>query len=339
MSPKNPQKALLISFISMLFLTSCQKKQYFQNEGYIFGTVYHITYQSSRDLQQDIDEELKKFDESLSMFNPNSTLSKINKAGIEEIDLRKEPWTLKVIDESIKISKITHGSFDITVAPLVNVWGFGFEKMGDVSQQKIDSLKQFVGYKLLHLKEGILVKGDPRVKLDASAVAKGYACDVVADFLRKKGIDNYLVEIGGEMTLRGKNPKGKDWRIGVNKPEDDSTSTNMEWEQRLILTNKAIATSGNYRKFYEKNGKKYAHTIDPSTGYPVQHSLLSATVIANDCLTADALATSFMVMGVDSAMSLAERLPDVEGLFIYNDSGTQNKVCYTSGIPAFQKAE
>jgi len=339
MSAKNPQKALLISFITLLCLTSCQKKQYFQNEGYIFGTVYHITYEASTDLQQGIDEELKNFDASLSMFNPNSTLSKINKAGIEEIDLRKEPWTLKVIDESIKISKITHGCFDITVAPLVNAWGFGFEKMGDVSQHKIDSLKQFVGYKLLHLKEGILVKGDPRVKLDASAVAKGYACDVVTDFLRKKGIDNYLVEIGGEMTLKGKNPKGKNWRIGINKPVDDSTSTNMEWEQRLILTDKAIATSGNYRKFYEKDGKKYAHTIDPSTGYPVQHSLLSATVIANDCLTADALATSFMVMGVDSAMSLAERLPDIEGFFIYNDGDSKNKVCYTSGIPAFQKAE
>ena len=339
MTPKTPRKFLLISLISLLCLTSCQKKQYFQNEGYIFGTVYHITYESTKDLQQGINEELKKFDASLSMFNPNSTLSKINKAGIGKIDLRKDPWALKVIEESIKISQMTHGSFDITVAPLVNAWGFGFEKMDDVNQQKIDSLKQFVGYKLLHLKDGILVKADPRVKLDASAVAKGYACDVVAAFLHKKGIDNYLVEIGGEMTLKGKNPKGKDWRIGINKPVDDSTSTNMEWEQRLILTNKAIATSGNYRKFYEKNGKKYAHTIDPSTGYPVQHSLLSATVIANDCLTADALATSFMVMGVDSAMAIAERLPDIEGFFIYNDGGVRNKVCYTSGIPAFQKAE
>ena len=331
--------SLIVLLCSLSLLTSCKKKQYIFNEGYVFGTVYHITYLSSKDLKPEIEAELQKFDNALSMFNPNSTLSRINKSGTEKIDLNQEPWTLKVIKESIRISKLTHGAFDITVAPLVNAWGFGFKDLGNVNQHKIDSLKQFVGYKLLHLDKGVLTKADPRIQLDASAVAKGYACDVIAAFFRKNGIDDFLVEIGGEMTIRGKNPKGSDWRIGVNKPVDDSTSTNMEWDLKLTLTDKAIATSGNYRKFYEKNGKKYAHTIDPATGYPVQHSLLSATVIANDCLTADALATSFMVMGVDSAMSIAERLPNVEGLFIYNDGGKENKTCHTSGIPAYQKAE
>ena len=339
MTIKHINKAILPILCSLFILTACQKKQYIRNEGYVFGTVYHITYASNEDLQPGIEEELQKFDDALSMFNPHSTLSRINQAGTEKIDLNKEPWTLKVIEESIKLSQISHGAFDITVAPLVNAWGFGFKNPGNVTQQKIDSLKQFVGYKLLHLKNGILVKADPRVQLDASAVAKGYACDVIADFFRKKGISDFLVEIGGEMTISGKNPNGTDWRVGINKPIDDSTSTNMEWDQKLTLTDKAIATSGNYRKFYEKNGKKYAHTIDPATGYPVQHSLLSATVIANDCLTADALATSFMVMGVDSAMALAERLPNIEGLFIYNDGGKENKVCHTSGIPAFQKTK
>ncbi|MDD4712875.1 MAG: FAD:protein FMN transferase [Bacteroidales bacterium] len=329
--------AASIILSSLLILNACQEKRYIMNEGYIFGTNYHITYASSKDLQTGIEGELQKFDAALSMFNPNSTISQINQAGKEELDLNKEPWTLKVIEESIKISQLTHGAFDITVAPLVNAWGFGFKNMDHVSQQDIDSLRQFVGYRLLQLHDGILSKADPRVQLDASAVAKGYACDIVADFLRKNGVKNYLIEIGGEMTLSGKNPRGTDWRVGINEPIDDSTSTNMEWKQKLILTDRAIATSGNYRRFYEKNGKKYAHTIDPATGYPVQHSLLSATVVAKDCLTADALATSFMVMGVDSAMALAERLPDVEGLFIYNDGDLENKTCQTSGIQAFQK--
>lgn len=326
---------LSIAFIlsSLFFLCACQDKQYIQNEGYIFGTTYHITYSSSRNLQEGIVAELQKFDAALSMFNPASTISRINHAGTEKIDLNKEPWTLKVIDKSIRISQLTHGAFDITVAPLVNAWGFGFKSMGNVNQQKIDSLKQFVGYRLLRLQDGFLSKSDPRVQLDASAVAKGYACDIVAAFLRKNGVRDYLVEIGGEMTMSGKNSQGNKWRVGISEPIDDSTSSNMEWKYKLTLTDRAIATSGNYRNFYEKNGKKYAHTIDPATGYPVQHSLLSATVIAKDCLTADALATSFMVMGVDSAMALAERLPDVEGFFIYNDGSKQNKVCHTSGIP------
>jgi len=325
--------------LGLIFLTSCQKKQYIRNEGFVFGTVYHLTYLSSEDLQPGIEAELQKFDAALSMFNPNSTLSRINKAGTDSINLNREPWTLRVIEQSILLSKRTHGAFDITVAPLVNIWGFGFKDLGGVSQEKIDSLRQFVGYSFLNLKDGILTKADPRVQLDASAVAKGYACDIVGNYLRQKGVTDFLVEIGGEMTLSGKNPKGKKWRVGINKPVDDSTSSNMEWEQKLTLTDKGVATSGNYRNFYVKGGKKYAHTIDPATGYPVQHSLLSATVIAKDCLTADALATAFMVMGVDAAMKLAEELPDVEGLFIYQDGLKGNKVCFTSGVPALQKAE
>lgn len=330
---------LILFIICAISFSSCQKKQYIRNEGFVFGTIYHITYLSSEDLQPGIEAELQKFDAALSMFNPKSTLSMINKAGTDSFDLRNEPWTLHVIEQSLKISQLTNGTFDITVAPLVNAWGFGFQEMGKVGQKEIDSLKQFVGYKLLHLENGKLVKADARVMLDASAVAKGYACDVVAEFLRNNGVKDFLVEIGGEMTLSGKNPNGKNWRVGINKPVDDSTSTNMEWEQKLTLTDKAIATSGNYRKFYLKDGKKLAHTIDPATGYPVQHSLLSATVVADDCLTADALATAFMVLGVDSARSLAERLPNVEGLFIYYNGGGENKICFTSGIPALQKKE
>jgi len=294
-----------------------------------------MTYYANEDLQEGIENELKKFDLSLSMFNPKSTISSINKAGTESFDLSSDPWTYRVIKESIEFSRITDGAFDITVAPLVNAWGFGFEKSAEITPEYIDSILQFVGYKLLNLENKRLIKADPRVKLDASAVAKGYSCDIVAEYLKSKGVTDYMIEIGGEMAISGKNPGGGDWRIGISTPVDDSTSTNTEWKEKLTLTNKCVATSGNYRRFYEKNGKRYAHTIDPSTGYPVQHSLLSSTVVANDCLTADALATAFMVMGVEKALPLAESLPDVEALFICSTDSTCN-VITTSGMSAWR---
>jgi FAD:protein FMN transferase len=321
------------------FLTSCKQKKYFFNEGYVFGSEFHITYYAKDDLQKDIENALKKFDASMSMFDPNSTLSKINKSGTESFDLSNDPWLNNVIEKSIGFSKISGGAFDITVAPLVNAWGFGSKKVADVTPEYIDSLLQFVGYKLLKLDNNRLIKADPRVMIDCSAIAVGYSCDIIGEFLKSKGVNDYLVEIGGEMAISGKNPKGGDWRIGISTPNDDSTSTNMDWQEKLTITNKGVATSGNYRSFYEKDGKRYSHTIDPATGYPVQHSLLSATVVANDGLTADALATAFMVMGVEKALPLAESLPDVEALFICSADSAKTKVICTSGMSAWHSTK
>jgi len=327
----------LSGLICLIALTSCQKKVYQFNEGTVFGTVYHFTYLAREDLQPGIETELQHVDAELSMFNPNSTLSQFNKHGTTPFDLQQHPWVMHVIEKSLGYSKISDGAFDITVAPLVNVWGFGFRKSGDATQAVIDSMLAFVGYTKLTLKEGCVIKSDARMMLDASAVAKGYACDIVADYLKKQGVTDYMIEIGGEMALSGKNPTGTDWRIGISTPVDDSTSTNQEWKEKLTLTDRCIATSGNYRRFYVKNGKRYAHTIDPHTGYPVQHSLLSATVVAGDCLTADALATAFMVMGVEKALPLAESLPAIEALFICSDDSTDMKVLTTTGIQAWKK--
>lgn len=321
--------------VLLILMSSCNKKEYFFNEGYIFGTVYHMTYLSGEDLQDSIDAELNKFDLSLSMFNGKSTISKINNSETEGFDLSKDPWAYKVISESLKISEMTDGAFDITVAPLVNAWGFGFKKKSDVTATIIDSLRNFVGYKLLTLKEKTLSKKYPEMMLDASAVAKGYACDVIAEIFKRHGINNYMIEIGGEMAIKGNNPEAGKWRIGISVPNDDSTSANTDWQEKLVLTDKCIATSGNYRRFYIKDGKKFAHTIDPATGYPIQHSLLSATVIADDCLTADALATAFMVMGVEKALNLAEKLPDVEGLFICAADSGKTKIVRTKGIDKY----
>ena len=316
-----------VYFISLalllISLQACQQESYHFNEGSIFGTVYHVTYLSKTDVEPAFLAELNRFDAELSMFNENSTLSRFNRHDTSAFSLEKHPWVEEVVSKSLLINTLTDGAFDITVAPLVNAWGFGFAQSADVTPAYLDSLMTFVGSDKITLQGHTLSKSDPRVQLDASAIAKGYACDVVAACLEKHGITDYLVEIGGEMVLKGKNPKGSAWRIGINSPDDDSTSTHLDWDQRLVLTNRSLATSGNYRRYYIKDGKRYAHTIDPKTGNPVQHNLLSATVIAGNCLTADALATAFMVMGSEKALALAEKLPDVEAFFIcagLNDS-------------------
>lgn len=329
----------LVLALGLLALSSCKHKQYFFNEGVAFGTTYHLTYNATKDLQKELEAEMEKFNASLSTYASTSTISRFNQSGTEPFDLSKDPWMLKMVRESLRFSERTNGAFDITVAPLVDLWGFGPKTKSDPTQAKIDSIRTFVSYKLLKLENEQLIKFDPRVQLDCSAIAGGYASDIIAEYLRSQGAVDYMVEIGGEVVLSGKNPEGNKWRIGINKPVDDSTSTNNDVEKILVLTNKALSTSGNYRSFYVKDGKKYAHTIDPHTGYPVQHSLLSATIIANDCFTADALATACMVIGVDSAMTLIESLHGVDAFFIYNEGGPENKFKFTSGFQAYLEKE
>lgn len=330
-------KLLFFLLLSMgiMLLSSCKQKKFFFNEGVAFGTTYHITYKGTEDLQKEMEAEMEKFNTSLSTYSNTSTISRFNQSGTEPFDLGKDPWMLKMVQESLHFSELSNGAFDITVGPLVNLWGFGPKAKSDPTQAKIDSIKTFVGYKLLKLENNQLTKLDSRIQLDCGAIAGGYASDIIAEFLQKQGIKDYMVEIGGEVVLHGRNPDGNKWRIGINKPVDDSTSINNEIEKRLLITDKALSTSGNYRSFYVKDGKKYAHTIDPKSGYPVQHSLLSATIIANDCFTADALATACMVVGVDSAMTLIESLSNVEAFFIYNDGGPENKFKFTSGFEAY----
>ncbi len=327
----------LVFAIGLLTLSSCKQKQYFFNEGVAFGTTYHITYKATEDLQKELEAEMDHFNRSLSTYTDSSTISRFNQSGTEAFDLSNDPWMLKMVQASLHFSELSNGAFDITVAPLVDLWGFGPKAKSDPTQAKIDSIKGFVGYKLLRLEKDHLTKLDPRIQLDCGAIAGGYASDIIAEALQKHGVDDYMVEIGGEVILKGKNPKGAIWRIGINKPVDDSTSTNNDIERVLVLTDKALSTSGNYRSFYVKDGKKYAHTIDPHTGYPVQHSLLSATILANDCFTADALATACMVLGVDAGLKLIDSLHNqgVEAFFIYNEGGPENKIKYTKGFEAY----
>ena len=291
---------------------------YRNEKGLIFGTMYSITYEHDKSLRLDIDKELDQFDASLSMFNENSLISRINR----NEDVTVDSLFSKVFNEAMHVSSITDGCFDITVAPLVNAWGFGFTEEIAPSQAKIDSLLEIVGWEKVQLDaEGKVVKQNPRTMLDCSAIAKGYAVDVIADLLKRKGVKNYMVDIGGEVDVAGVNPSGGFWRIGINKPDDDPESRNQDLQTILEISDKGIATSGNYRNFYYKDGMKYAHTIDPKTGRPVQHSILSSTVIANECVVADALATAFMVMGLDRAKELLAKFRDIEAYFIYDDKG------------------
>ncbi len=286
---------------------------YHHDHGMVFGTMYNITYQHTDNLKQEIEAVLKQVDQSLSPFNPQSVISHINDNRSRATDdMFREVFTL-----AEDISKRTDGAFDITVAPLVNAWGFGFKQGTDPSKAAIDSLLALVGYDKVSLgRDGQLTKSDPRVMLDCSAVAKGYGCDVVARMFRSHDIENFMIEIGGEVVVRGQSERKQPWRIGVNKPVDDSLSVNGEQQAILSITNRAMATSGNYRNFYYKGGKKYAHTIDPKSGYPVSHNLLSATVIARDCATADAYATAFMVVGTEKAKELLRTHQELEAYLI-----------------------
>ena len=310
-----------------------QKTDFNTASGFVFGTVYKITYQCKDDLKPEIEAELKRFDQSLSPFNDSSVISRVNR----NEELVTDSFFQTCFNRSMEISRETEGAFDITVAPLANAWGFGFKKGTFPDSLMIDSLLQFTGYEKVKLENGKVIKQDPRTMLSCSAVAKGYSVDVVAHLLDRKGIKNYMVDIGGEVVVKGKNATGDLWRIGINKPYDDSLAVKQDIQTILNLTDVGMATSGNYRNYYYKDGKKYAHTIDPRTGYPVQHSILSSTVVAEDCMTADALATSFMVMGLEEAEKFCKANPMIDAYFIYSGENGEFKTYYTDGMKRYIK--
>lgn len=324
---------LAVLLLASIWIIAKKKQEvpYNSINGLVFGTVYNITYQYEGDLKAEIEAELKKFDGSLSPFNDSSVISRINR----NEDIETDSFFRACFKRSMEISEGTKGAFDITVAPLANAWGFGFKKGAFPDSLMIDSLLQITGYQKVKLENGKVIKQDPRMMLSCSAVAKGYSVDVAAHLLDSKGIKNYMIDIGGEIVAKGQNSKDGLWRIGINKPIDDSLNTNQDIQTILELTDVGLATSGNYRNYYYKDGKKYAHTIDPRTGYPVQHSILSSTVIAKDCMTADALATAFMVMGLEKAEAYANADPSIDAYFIYSGENGEYKTFLTKGMKKY----
>ncbi len=320
---------LVFLIVGTVFIVRQQRSTPYQHDkGQVFGTFYHITYQNDTSLNNDILAELAKVDSALSMFNDKSIISRINRGE----DVKTNEMFDTVFNLAENIADNTNGAFDITVAPLVNAWGFGFKTGNPPTKTAIDSLRSIVGYKKVALRNNRITKTDPRIMLDCSAIAKGYGCDVVAHLLQRHGIENYMVEIGGEVVTHGISEKRLPWKIGVTKPTYDSLAVDKELQTVLNVKNMAMATSGNYRNFYYKNGKKYAHTIDPKTGYPVQHNILSATVLAKHCAEADAYATSFMVMGLDGAKKTLENHPELMAYLIYADHKGNMQVWYSPSM-------
>lgn len=314
---------------TVLIIRQQQSVPYQTNSGLIFGTSYNLKYQCDSNLVKGIEEKLKRVDNSLSTFNEKSIITAVNQN--KEVVLND--MFLSVYKKAMEVSENTDGAFDITVAPLVNAWGFGFKNGINPEKAQVDSLLQIVGYKKVELKGDRVVKQDPRIMLDCSAIAKGFGVDVIANYLSNLGVKNFMIEIGGEIVTSGINEQRLPWKIGVTKPTDDPLGdAGGELMTVMNVTDKAMATSGNYRNFYYKGGKKYAHTIDPKTGYPVQHSLLSATVIARDCATADAYATSFMVMGLEKAKKFLEQHTELMAYFIYSDEKGKNAVWFSPSL-------
>jgi len=294
------------------------KGRFFHNEGRIFGTVYHIQYEHTQDMHDTIIACLEEVDNALSMFNTSSIISRINRN--EDIAANQDFETVFI--QAQEVSRLSNGAFDITVAPLVNAWGFGFENQLDMTQEKTDSIRKTVGYEKVQLENHHIVKQSKDVCLDASAIAKGYACDKVAERLMRSGVKNLLVEIGGEVVAKGHNSKNARWTIGITKPIDDTSGQQQQLQDKIQTSDLCLATSGNYRNFYYDGSQKRSHTIDPRTGYPVRHSLLSATVTAHSCMKADALATACMVLGDTAALQMIDSIKDAECYLIIaeNDS-------------------
>lgn len=321
---------LVLTVSSVLILRRNTSQGTFQTyQGVVFGTTFHISYRHDTLLNDSIDQTLQQVDASLSMFNAQSTLSAINNNTSDKTD----SLFRSVFRVAQEVSGETDGSFDITVAPLVNLWGFGLKNKEDVTAHQVDSIRHFVGYKLISLDEDRIVKNDLRTQLDCSAIAKGFGVDQIARLMDRNNVSDYMIEIGGEIAIKGKNKENTCWSIGINKPVEDSLQNNRELQTIIRISDVAMATSGNYRRFYYKSdGRKYAHTIDPHTGYPVTHTLLSATVFAPTCATADAYATAFMVMGAEKAKAVLSKHPELMAYLIISDKGKTYKVWLSPGL-------
>ena len=317
------------------FATSCDRKtEYIKYSGPTQGTMFNITYCSDTNYNDEIDSLLKAFCRSLSNYDSTSLISRINRNETDSLDALTEEF----FRVSKEVWENTDGIFDITVAPIVNAWGFGWVRHEKHIPDKveIDGLLQHVGMDKVEIAGSRIVKHDPETQIITNAIAQGMSVDYVSDFFKSKGIANFLVEIGGEIYCSGKNANGTDWKIGVDKPIEGSGYEYRENQIKIHMSDMAVNTSGNYRKFLEAGGKKYGHSINPTTGYPAENEMISATVVYHDCIRADAYATAFMVMGSEKAMQIVESIDGMEAYFIIHD-GEETKTVESSGFRKYEQ--
>ena len=313
-------KRLLLLMIGLTVLASCvkqPKKMVLQGEAQ--GSYYAVTYYDSleRNFQPEVDSIFHAVDVSVNLWVDTSVISRVN---------RNEEVTLdSIFVDNFRIAQeaaaLSGGYFDPTISPIVAAWGFSYKNGDSITPQLIDSLKQLVDYRKVRIENGKVVKDNPAMTLDFNAIAQGYTSDLIASFLDSRGIKNYLVNTGGEIMSRGCKPDGQPWIVGIEKPADNWDSEQVV-QTRVALRDKGLVTSGSTRKYVERNGKRYSHCIDPNTGYPVEHQVLSVTVLAENSVWADALASICMVMGMEKSLPLIESMDGVEAYYIYiNEKG------------------
>jgi thiamine biosynthesis lipoprotein len=327
------KKNFLFGSVIITVFLSCNhdiKEQLVKFSGETQGTYYNITYYSSsgQNYQQDIDSILNALDQSVSVYNASSIISRINN---NDTTALADSAFINIFNYAKEVSDKTGGAFDMTIGPLVNAWGFGTSPIMKTDSASIDSIRKLVNYNAVRLSGQKVKKDNPGIRFDFNAIAQGYSIDIISGFLDEKGISAYLVDIGGEVYAKGHKPSGQRWRVGIEKPAQD-IEAGQQVKVIVEIEDEALSTSGNYRKYYEKDGIRYSHTIDPSTGYPVTHTLLSVSVKAKNCWTADAYATAFMVMGLEKSKLFLEHEKNLDAYFIFSDQGGNMKSFATKGI-------
>ncbi len=328
------------SLLVLLLTVSCSnsKTAYDNFSGYAQGTTYSVIFQNNgrfnpENLKAETEKILHRFDMSLSLYVDSSILCRVNR----NEDVALDDFFTEAFRKSVEMTRLTDGAFDITVGPLVKAWGFGPDERRSFTDSKRDSLLKLVGMDKVSIVSGKVVKADPRINLDFNAIAQGYSVDVIAGHLNSLGIKSYLIEIGGEVRVKG-DKAGSPWRIGIDRPEDNNMIPGNDLQAIISLRNRSLATSGNYRKFYVENGIKYSHTIDPRTGYPARNQLLSATVLADECATADGIATACMVMGMERTIDFLKLHPEYDAFLVYSDDKGNFRTWMTEDIKNYISA-
>ncbi|HEQ1858950.1 TPA: FAD:protein FMN transferase [Providencia alcalifaciens] len=331
--------APVLLFAATLLLAACGGPEQKNLQGQTMGTYYSVKFvtdssePSSDAIQAEIDKRLEEVNDQMSTYRPGSELSRFNQSNEVNVPFPVSAATAKVVSKAIEINKLTDGGLDVTVGPLVNLWGFGPE--GRVTKaptdEELEKRRAWVGIDKLAVQDNNLIKTIPELYVDLSSIAKGYGVDVVAEYLESININDYMVDIGGEVRTKGKNGKDTPWRIAIEKPATDGVS---QTAQEIIEPGDlSIATSGDYRNYFEQNGVHFSHTIDPKTGKPISHNLVSITVLADDCMSADGLSTGLNVMGPEAGLALAEKMNIPVFMIVKTDKGFEER--YTKAFEPF----
>jgi thiamine biosynthesis lipoprotein len=330
---------LFVLFIALLTnASSCENSdaEFIAVRGFIFGSTYNISYENSKKitpeaLKQEVERILHNYSKSLSSYDTSSLISRINR----NEDVKVDAYIEEIYKNAVMISEMSGGAFDITVGPLIRAWGFGADRQKDFTEHKLDSLLALVGMDKVKLLNGKIIKSNPNIFLDFNAMAKGFSVDVVARYLDKLGIKNYLVEIGGELRTKG-TKNGNLWRIGIDKPDDRNIMQGQLPLHAIVrVTNKSMATSGDYRRFFVEDGVKYSHTIDPKTGYPIRNRMLSVTAFAHECGIADGIATVCMVLGPEKAQEFINSRPEFSAYMIYSGSNGEYEIWMSESLKQY----